>query len=42
MSVNPIPDGFNTISSYLIVPNAVEAMAFYEKAFGAVPNEGAE
>ena len=33
--VKPIPDGFNTVSVYLIVPNAVEALEFYEKAFGA-------
>ena len=30
-----VPDGFNTVSTYLIVPNAVEAMEFYAKAFGA-------
>lgn len=35
MSVKPIPDGFNTVSVYLIVPNAVEAADFYQKAFGA-------
>ena len=31
----PIPDGFNTVSVYLIVPDALEAIAFYEKALGA-------
>jgi len=31
----PIPDRFNTVSTYLIVPNAVEALEFYAKAFGA-------
>ena len=35
MSANPIPDGFNTVSAYLIVPNSVEALEFYAKAFGA-------
>lgn len=35
--VKPIPEGYNTVSAYLVVPNAVEALAFYEKAFGAVP-----
>ena len=29
MSVKPIPDGFNTVSVYLIVKNSVEAMEFY-------------
>jgi len=31
----PIPDRFNTVSTYLIVPSAVEALEFYAKAFGA-------
>lgn len=35
MSVNPIPDGCNSINAYIIVPNALEAIAFYKKAFGA-------
>jgi len=35
MPAKPIPDGFNTVSAYLIVDNAVEAMEFYQKAFGA-------
>ena len=35
MAVNPIPEGFNTVSVYLIVPNAVEAAEFYKKALGA-------
>jgi uncharacterized glyoxalase superfamily protein PhnB len=34
-SVKPIPDGFNTVSIYLIVKNAVEAVEFYTKALGA-------
>ena len=33
--VKPIPDRFNTLSAYLIVPNSVEAIEFYTKAFGA-------
>ncbi len=33
--VKPIPEGFNTLSAYLIVPNAKEAMDFYTKALGA-------
>lgn len=37
MAVQPIPDGFHTVSSYLVVKNAVEAIEFYQKAFGAEP-----
>ena len=33
--VKPIPDRFNTVSVYLIVPNSVEALEFYARAFGA-------
>ena len=33
--VNPIPEGFNTVSAHLVVRGAKEAIAFYEKAFGA-------
>ena len=29
------PDGFNTVSAHLVVPNAVAAAELYEKAFGA-------
>ena len=35
MTVNPIPAGCNSINAYIIVPNAKEAIAFYETAFGA-------
>jgi len=35
MPVNPIPRGFNSVSVYLIVKNSVEALEFYQKAFGA-------
>ncbi len=35
MVVNPIPEGFHTISPYLMVKDVVEAMAFYKAAFGA-------
>jgi PhnB protein len=35
--VSPIPEGVNTVSAYLIVSNTVEAMEFYERAFGAEP-----
>lgn len=30
-----VPAGFNTLSAYLVVPDADAAMTFYEKAFGA-------
>ena len=33
--VNPIPEGYSTVTSYIIVPDAIEAMEFYGKAFGA-------
>ena len=32
--VRPVPEGFATISAYLIVPEVGEAIEFYEKAFG--------
>ena len=33
--VQPIPKGYNTLTPYVNVINAVEAIAFYKKAFGA-------
>ena len=33
--VTPIPAEFNSVSAYLVVPNSVEALEFYAKAFGA-------
>ena len=35
MSVKAKPDGYHSITPYLIVNNAAEALAFYKKAFGA-------
>ncbi|QDT48266.1 hypothetical protein Pan258_23070 [Symmachiella dynata] len=35
MTVQPIPDGYHTATPYMIVDGAGEAIAFYEKAFGA-------
>ena len=35
MSVSPIPEGYHSVTAYVIVPDAIEAIAFYEKAFGA-------
>jgi len=34
--VKPIPDGYHTVTSYLMVRNAAAAIEFYKKAFGAV------
>ncbi|MBI3467005.1 MAG: VOC family protein [Planctomycetes bacterium] len=34
-AVKPVPDGFNTVSAYMVVRNTVEALEFYNKAFGA-------
>ena len=33
--VNPIPEGYHTLTPYLIIKNAAEAIDFYKKAFGA-------
>jgi PhnB protein len=35
MAVKPIPDGYHTVTPYLIVHDAAGAIAFYQKAFGA-------
>ena len=34
-SVKPIPEGFHTLTPYVIVKGAAEAIDFYKKAFGA-------
>jgi PhnB protein len=31
----PIPDGYHTVTPYLIIKNAAGALEFYKKAFGA-------
>jgi PhnB protein len=36
MPVKAIPDGYHTVTPYLIVKNAGSAIEFYKKAFGAV------
>jgi PhnB protein len=33
--VKAIPDGFHTLTVYLAIPNAAEAIDFYKRAFGA-------
>jgi uncharacterized glyoxalase superfamily protein PhnB len=35
MAVKPVPECYNTVSVYLVVKNSVEALDFYQKAFGA-------
>jgi len=35
MSVNPIPEGYHTVTPYLITKSAAEAIEFYKTAFGA-------
>jgi PhnB protein len=35
MPVKPIPEGYHTLSTYLAVDNAAEAIEFYKRAFGA-------
>jgi PhnB protein len=36
MAVKPIPEGYHTVTPYLIVNGGEAALAFYKKAFGAV------
>ena len=35
-TVKPIPDGYHSITPYLIINGAAAALEFYKKAFGAV------
>ena len=35
MAVNPIPEGYHSITPYLIVKGAARAIEFYKQAFGA-------
>lgn len=35
-TIQPIPDGFHTLTPYLIVKGAADALEFYKKAFGAL------
>jgi PhnB protein len=35
MTVKAIPEGYHSVTPYLIVDGAAEAIRFYEKAFGA-------
>jgi len=36
MSVKPIPDGYHSVTPYLIVRGAAQALDFYKRAFNAV------
>jgi PhnB protein len=36
MAVKPIPDGYHSVTPYLILDNATAALEFYKKALGAV------
>jgi PhnB protein len=35
MSVNPIPEGFRTVTPYMVIRGAAEAIEYYQQAFGA-------
>ena len=35
MSVRPVPEGYSTVTPYLIVTGAAEAIDYYTKVFGA-------
>lgn len=35
-TVKPVPDEFHTLTVYLAVPSAAEAIDFYKRAFGAI------
>ena len=35
MSAKPIPEGYHSVTPYMGIDNAAEAIAFYNKAFGA-------
>src|SRR3954469_16886250 len=36
MAVKPIPEGYHSVTPYLIVDDAARALEFYKNAFGAV------
>jgi PhnB protein len=35
MAVKPVPDGYHTVTAYLIIKDATRAIEFYKQAFGA-------
>ena len=42
MSVKPVPDGFHTVTPYLVVEDVLAQIEFMTKAFGAVETEKIE
>ena len=36
MAVKPIPEGYHSVTPYLILDDAARAIEFYKKAFGAI------
>jgi len=36
MAIKPIPDGYHSVTPYLIVKGAADAIEFYKRAFGAI------
>ena len=36
MAVSPVPEGYHTVTAYLVVDDAARALTFYAEAFGAV------
>jgi PhnB protein len=40
--VKPVPDGYHTVTPYLIVSGGAKALEFYARAFGAVERERIE
>lgn len=39
MAVRPVPDNYNTVTAYLIINGASDAIAFYKQAFNATEVE---
>lgn len=37
MAVNPIPEGYHTVTPYIIIKDAAAAIEFYQRAFNAEP-----
>src|SRR5262245_64289945 len=35
MAVKPVPDGYHSVTPYLIIQGAAKAIDFYKRAFGA-------
>ena len=36
MAVKPIPEGYHSVTPYLVMKGAAEAIEYYKKAFGAI------